>query len=241
MTDPQESNSNHSILWSDATLERDKALVRYLVEHIVADGLTGHHERCVDKIMSEVQTEQWQAAFPQRTYIFSVYYALSIGSVAEITLSLHAQALELLYFNIASTKASLTLNTSASFDHKLRVVFKETYKWSMPQTTADAIRILRNDVMHTGTIAGVLEAYRNPDNPAELERFFANNSFDSNQLHTNVQNRMHLAHMFNRLVQDMAIRTLGLNQDDMAFDGAPAWRPDIFGYDHENRPEWLRA
>jgi len=235
-----DTNSNHSILWSDATLDSDKVLVRYLVEHIVADGLTGHYDRCVEKIMSEVQTEHWQAAFPQRVYIFSIYYALSIGSVAEVTLSLHAQALELLYFNIASTHVGLTLNTSASFDQKLRSVFKEIYKWSMPQRTADAIRILRNDVMHTGMITGVTEAYRNPDDPARLERFFVERGFDRGQLHTNVQNRMHLAHMFNRLVQDMVVRTLGLSQDDMAFDGAPAWRPDVFGYDHENRPDWLR-
>lgn len=241
MTETQESNSNRSILWSDATLNHDRSLVKYLVENIVAGkDFAGHYEKCIEKIMAEIQTARWQTAFPQRTYIFSVYYGLSVGSVFEVTFSLHAQALELLYFNIASTSESLTLNTGASFSQKLRDVFKEVYKWSMPQPTADAIRILRNDVMHTGTIAGVTEAYRNPDDPAQLERFFADNGFDNNQLHTNVQNRMHLAHSFNYLMQDMMIRSLGLEQDDLAFNGTPAWRPGFFGYDHENRPDWLR-
>ncbi len=234
-------HSNHSVLWNDTTLGQDKALVRYLVENIVAGKkVTGHYDRCVEKIMNNIQTEEWQVAFPQRTYIFSIYYGISVKSVAEIKFSLHAQALELLYFNITSTKDGTNLNTGAGFDQKLRVVFREIYQWRVPQDTADAIRILRNDVMHTGTIAGVAGAYRNQDDPVKLERFFENHKFDENQLHTNIQNRMHLAHGFNYLLQDMLIRTLGLNQNDLTFNLNPPWRWGIFGYDHENRPDWLR-
>lgn len=224
-------SSNHSILWSDTTLDKDRALVSYLVENIVAGkSVTGHYDRCVEKIMNKIQTEEWQVTFPQRTHIFLVYYGISIKSVAEIQLSLHAQALELLYFNIASTNDNLNLNTGLGFDQKLRVVFREIYKWDMPQNTADAIRILRNDVMHTGTIAGVSGAYRNENDPEKLTQFFEGSGFNSNQLHTDIQNRMHLAHAFNYLMQDALIRTLGLNQDDLAFNGNPAWHSDIFGY-----------
>lgn len=235
-------NSNHSILWNDSTLEQDKALVRYLVENIVAGKrVAGHYDRCVEKIMGKVQTKEWQAAFPQRTHVFSVYYGISIKSVAEIKLSLYAQALELLYFNIASTSKNLKLDTVASFSKKLSVVFREVYKWNMPQDTANAIRILRNDVMHTGTIAGVFGAYRNQNDPAKLTQFFKKYGFDQNQLHTDVQNRMHTAHLFSLLVMDMLIRTLGLDQSDLNHNLAPIWNSSVFGYDHDDRPDWLRT
>lgn len=234
--------NNHSILWNDSTLRQDEALVRYLVENIVVGKrVAGPYDRCVEKIMNKIQTKEWQIAFPQRTHVFSVYYGISIKSIAEIRLSLHAQALELLYFNIASTSKNLKLDTSTSFSKKLSVVFREVYKWNMPQDTANAIRIIRNDVMHTGTIAGILGAYRNQSDPLKLTRFFKKYDFDQNQLHTDVQNRMHVAHLFNLLVEDMLIRTLGLDQNDLSFNGAPIWNSDIFGYDHDNRPGWLRV
>ena len=234
-------SNNHSILWNDATLERDKSLVQYLVENIVAgEKVEGHYDKCVSKITETIQTEEWQRAFPQRTYIFSVHYGISIKSIVEIKFSLHAQALELLYLNIASTSDDLTCNTGLSFDQKLRIVFREIYKWNMPQPTADAIRILRNDVMHTGTIAGVAGAYRNSNDPTKLDIFFEDYEFNENQQNTNMQNRMHLANGFGHLMQDMLIRTLGLDQNDLAFNGSPPWRWEIFGYDHENRPSWLR-
>lgn len=234
-------NNNHSILWSDTTLAQDEALVRHLVENIVGGKkVDGHYDSCVEKIMNKIKTAEWQAAFPRRTHIFSVFYGISIKSVVEIKFSLHAQALELLYFNIASTNDNLILNTGAGFDQKLRVVFREVYKWSMPQDTADAIRILRNDVMHTGTIAGVPGAYRNQDDPIRLERYFEDYEFNKNQQKTNVQNRMHLAHVFVLLIQDVLIRTLGLDQNDLSFNLSPVWLSNIFGYDHENRPDWLR-
>lgn len=232
---------NNSILWNDSTLDNDRALVAYLVENIVAGkSVKGHYDKCIEKIMRTIQTEEWQASFPQRTHIFSIYYGISIKSVAEIKLSLHAQALELLYFNFASTSKNLKLNVAAPFDQKLRVVFQEVYKWSMPQDTASAIRILRNDVMHTGTIAGVSGAYRNQDDPAKLAQFFEKYGFNKNQLHTDVQSKMHLGHAFSYLMEDALIRTLGLNQNDLAFNGNPAWHAEMFGYDHNNRPDWLR-
>jgi len=234
-------SSNHSILWSDATLNQDKALVESLVESIVSGKkVAGHHDSCVEKIMSTIQTVKWQAAFPRRTHVFSIHYAMSIKSVVEIKFSLHAQALELLYFNIASTSSNLNLNTGLGFDQKLRTVFKEIYEWKMPQDTANAIRVLRNDVMHTGTIAGVVGAYRNQGDPIKLNQVFEDYGFNKNQQNTNIQNRMHLAHLFNMLMQDILVRTLGLNQNDLNFNLSPIWRAELFGYDHENRSAWLR-
>ncbi len=233
-------SNNHSILWSDSTLAQDKALVRYLVENIVGGkNVTGHFDSCIEKIMSKIQTSEWQSAFPQRTHVFSIYYGISTKSVVEIKLSLHAQALELLYFNIASTSSSISLDTEAGFHKKLRVVFEEIYKWKMPSDTAHAIRILRNDVMHTGTITGVLGAYKNQNDPVRLRQFFEDYEFNKNQQNTDVQNRIHLAHVFELLIQDMLIRTLGLDQGDLSFNLSPVWHSNIFGYDHDNRPDWL--
>lgn len=234
--------SNPSILWNDATLQQDEALVRSLVENIVAgENVAGHYDTCVEKIMRTIQTMEWQRGFPHRTHVFSIYYAISLKTIVEITLSLYAESLELLYFNIASTHSHLKLDTKAGFSQKLRVVFRHIYQWDMPQDTANAIRILRNDVMHTGTIAGVLGAYRNQNDPSKLTRFFERYGFNQNQLQTNVQNRMHLGHTFSLLMQDMLIRTLGLDQSDLNFNLSPIWNSPVFGYNHDHRPDWLRT
>jgi hypothetical protein len=235
-------SNNQSILWDDSTLANDKELVKYLVENIVSGKrVPGHYDQCVEKIMSTIQTDRWKVAFPQRTHIFSIYYGISIKSVVEIKLSLHAQALELLYFNIASAKAQSGLGAQLGFNQKLRIVFREVYEWEMPPDTAHAIRILRNDVMHTGTIAGVKGAYVNDKDPAKLDKFFEIYEFNKNQQCTNIQNRIHLAHLFNLLMEDMLIRTLGLEQNDLSMNLAPIWNSEIFGYDHVNRPDWLRG
>lgn len=235
------SNSN-SILWSDSTLAQDKALVRRLVENIVAGkNVAGHYDKCVAKIMTKINTAEWQADFPQRTHVFSVFYGISIKSVVEIKFSLHAQALELFYFNITSTNDHLIYDPKAGFHKKLQIVFEHVYKWKLPNDTSHAIRILRNDVMHTGTIAGVEGAYRFKSDPKRIKDVFSKYEFDKNQLHSDVQNRIHLSHLFNLLVEDMLIRSLGLNQDDLTYNGAPIWNSTIFGYDHDNRPQWLRT
>lgn len=235
-------NDNQSVLWNDSTREKDEALVRFLVQNIVAGKhFEGHYDQCVHKIMNTITTDDWKATYPQRTHIFSVYYAIAIKGVLEVKVSLHAQALELLYFNIANSDQELIFRAGLRFDEKLRIVFKYVYQWEMPQDTADAIRILRNDVMHTGTIAGVEEAYTNAQDPISLERVFEHYEFDANQGHSNIQNRMHLAHLFNLLVQDIVVRTLGLEQADLSMNGAPVWNSNLFGYNHEHRPEWLRV
>lgn len=234
-------SNDGSILWEDSTSAQDEALVRYLVENIVAGSkVDGHYDYCVTKILDRILTKEWQATYPHRTHVFSVFYGISIKSVVEIKLSLHAQALELFYFNIASTSDKIKFDPEAGFHIKLTTVFEEVYGWKMPIDTAHAIRILRNDVMHTGTIAGVAGAYRNPEDPTKLEQFFGKYEFNKNQQRTDIQNRISLAHAFELLVQDALIRTLGLEQDDLAFNLTPAWQNPIFGYDHENRPDWLR-
>jgi hypothetical protein len=234
-------SNNHSILWSDSTLDRDRILVKYFVENIVVGkSRPDHYDLCIEKIMRKIQTDEWQATYPYRTHIFSIYYGISIKSVVEVKFALNAQALELFYFNITNTSDRMRFDPEAGFHQKLKVVFHEIYKWNMPLDTAHAIRILRNDVMHTGTIAGVVGAYRNSADPAKLDRLFEKYEFNKNQQNTNMQNRMHLAHMFNLLLEDMLIRSLGLDQDDLAMNGTPPWHPDIFGYDHDSRPDWLR-
>lgn len=230
-----------SILWEDSTPSQDEALVKYLIENIVAGTKNGDHfDHCVDKVLQTIRSQQWQATYPQRTHVFSVFYGISIKSVVEIKLSLHAQALELFYFNIASASKHMKFDPEAGFHIKLKAVFQHVYKWKMPLDTAHAIRILRNDVMHTGTIKGVTGAYRNTNDPAKLERFFKKYDYNKNQQRTDIQNRIALAHAFEILVQDALIRTMGLEQDDLAFNLTPAWLNPIFGYNHDKRPDWLR-
>lgn len=227
-----------SILWLDSTLENDKILVEYLVDKIVAGKDFGnHHSQCVSKIMRNIQTEAWQAKYSNpATFVFSIYHALRLKTDVEIGFLLFAQAMELLYFH----ESQQAFNPDAPFYEKLMFVFHKTYEWEMPEDVARGIGILRNDVAHTGTIAGVTGAYRNENHPNFLITLFEEYEFDKNQLHTNVQNRIFLMSRFEYLMQDVLMRVMGLDQNDLAFNGAPPWNSALFGYDHENRPDWLR-
>lgn len=215
--------------------------MKFLVEKIVAGKTySGHHQKCVKKILKNIRKKEWQQRYPNRIFVFSVFYALEIRCVIEIKFSLYTQALELLYFHLSNSNPSYQYNANESFGNKFSYVFEEIYKWNVPEQTANVIRILRNDVTHTGTIAGVTGANCNPKNSTTLKNYFQNFGSDEGQLHTDVQNRIHLAHSFMYLMDDILIRVLGLTQDDLSFNGNPPWHNPLFGYDHNNRPQWLR-
>lgn len=85
-----------SILWEDSTTLADQELLREITEKIVSGGEV-HREKCVEKILDHIATQEWQIKYTHRNFVFSVYYAQRINLV-EISCGLSAQAIDALYF-----------------------------------------------------------------------------------------------------------------------------------------------
>lgn len=85
---------SESILWNKGTVDKDEALVNYLVKKMVV-GDEAHYSICVHTILQKVQTNNWQSIYVNKAFIHSVKFANELKSQVEIGFSLYVQALEL--------------------------------------------------------------------------------------------------------------------------------------------------
>lgn len=205
-------NSSGSVLWRDSTTHNDRAIVGSIVNEVVAGG-ADHKEQCVDKIMTKIQEKDWQKKYHHRGFVFSVFYALSIKNPIEISFGLSAQAMDALYYLLSS--ANKTFDAKASFSKKVMNVFEEIYGDKMPADTANLLRIMRNDVMHTGAIMGITGSRQNPKDTQTILSYFSKYHVNAQQKTTPVQDVVGMAVTFTFLVRDMVVRTLGVEWDDL--------------------------
>jgi hypothetical protein len=214
-----------SVLWKDASIDRDEVVVRGLVSKIVIG--SERHEQCIKDALSTIHTNEWQKKFPNTTFVHSIQFSHINHSLAlEVSFTLKAQALELIYYCISDYIDAYDRN--ASFDKRLKLVFFHIYGWKMPDSTAHAIRILRNNVMHTGSLGGIYE-------DKELERHFKSKYLkpDDGQKPKRVTQYGGLTRSFEYLMDDMLMRIFGLRQEEhLSRNGMPAWRYRCFGYTH---------
>lgn len=131
-----------SILWEDSTQRADRELLLAITKKIVSGG-EKHQAKCVDKIMATIQTDAWQKQYTHRNFVFCVYYAQNVNLI-EISYGLYTQAIDALYFLMSKN----TKDTSLA--DKFRYVFKKVYGHKVLYDTAEAVRVLRNNIMHTG-------------------------------------------------------------------------------------------
>jgi hypothetical protein len=211
-----------SILWNMGTAKKDEALLNYLVKKMVV-GDEAHYSMCVHTILQKVRTKTWQSIYVNKAFIHSIKFADELKSQVEIGFSLYVQALELLYYCIAESQDGY--NSRAPFDIKFRVVFHHIYGWKLPPDTANMVRILRNNVMHTGTISGI-------DINDSITAYFKKYAPQPNQ-RTEVQDCISLIAAFDYIMNDILMRVLGLKQENhLNRNGAPAWMSPYFGYIH---------
>ncbi len=201
--------NNKSILWDDSTLQHDEAVVEALVEKIVVGDQT-HKKKCVDKIMATIKTKAWQRNYPQRIFVFNILYSLDVH-IIEISFSFHAQVVDALYFTISRDLKA----RNKRFDDKFNFVFEHIYGRKPTRTTSDALRILRNNVMHTGSINGIPPVIKTEDK----RRL----SYVCRKYKLGKSNRgaTALAAEFDYLINDLVIRVLGLEWDDLSRNGRP--------------------
>lgn len=216
-----------SVLFNDGSSTSDEKLVRDIIERFVVGNEVKLNE-CVIKVLSTIRSKQWRLNYPNIAFVHSINNADKLKSQVEIGFSLYAQALELIYLCISDSTDSY--NDRLSFDRKLRVVFMYVYGWKMPSETADIVRIIRNKVMHTGSIMDISTTKQ--DEKAKIKKFFAKYHASSSVKMTEVQSRTHLVARFDFLMNDILLRIWGLHQDDLSSNGMPAWMNTYFGYVH---------
>jgi hypothetical protein len=190
--------SNKSILWNDSVLQNDRVVVAALVDKIVSGG-DAHKLACVDKIILNIQTQNWQKKFRHRIFVFSAYYALE-GQVVEIKFALYCQVVDAFYYTFTGDPEV----GRRSFDYKIRAVFREVYGHEMKSAAANLIRIVRNNVMHTGSIVGMLGRNK-PKDDAAVEAYRVKHGH-----HDEAVALIHIASDSNYLVSEIIVRVLGL-------------------------------
>jgi hypothetical protein len=207
-----------SIIWEGGTTFHDKSTIRSLVQEIVVDGF-GRRDECVEKIMEKIKSPDWQNTYTHRTFVFSALY-ISRVELVELKLSLATQAIDALYFLLSRDRDTHNLAK------KIRFVFEYVYGYPMPYATSNAIRILRNNVMHTGAIFGINDAM-DEDEKKVLATYCKKNQSKS-QIMTDKQILVNLTGSFDYLMQDIVVRILGLNWEDLSFNGRPPSKLSIF-------------
>ena len=217
--------TNKSILWSAGGEAHDRYLLSKLFEEIVA-GNDEHRKMCTESALRTIRGATWQSAFTNVTFVHSIFESHTRGLHTETRFTLCAQALELIYYCIAESLDAF--DPRASYDRKLRVVFKAVYGWKIPEETANAIRILRNDIMHTGSITGLDSSKKFSDYVRVIEKRIPELKDQSAE-----QKRFYVIAGFWHLADDMLARILGLNLDEhLSKSGVQPWANPLFGYEH---------
>jgi hypothetical protein len=217
----------NSILFNDGNSISDEKLVHDIIGRFVVGDEVKLNE-CVIKALSTIRSKKWKLNYPNIAFVHSINNADRQKQQVEIGFSLYAQALELIYLCISDSTDSY--NDRLRFDHKLRVVFMYVYGWKMPSETADIVRIIRNKVMHTGSIMDISTTKQ--DEKAKIKKFFTKYHASSSVRMTDIQSRTHLIASFDYLMNDILLRIWGLRQDNLSSNGKPAWMNSYFGYIH---------
>lgn len=205
-----------SVLYGDkeAAIDYDKNLVSSLVYEFVGGGKDKQFNiKCTEKIINNIHSEKWNKKYKSKhfVHIFDIY---SRESFVDIKFMWMCEVLEILYFFLCHKGSAK--NIEKDFSKKLRKVYKHIYNNEINYKTANVLRTLRNNVAHTGTIdkiKGVLKS----------KNINAINGFKKKY---KISERM-LVVSFNLLMEDIFMRCLGLDNNEMFINGLP---PQFFIY-----------
>lgn len=217
--------TNKSVLWKDGGEAHDIHTISALLRHSMV-GDDEHFEKCIQDALATIRTEEWQNTFTNVTFVHTIKEARTKGLHIETKTTLYAQALELIYYCLSDKLDAYS--PELSFDRKLRFVFKSIYGWKMPEETAHAIRVVRNSVMHTGSINGIDDNKLFDEYIRKMGRLvptFKNQALKS-------QRFLVITHFW-YIMDDIVARILGMKQEEhMSRNGSPPWNSELFGYKH---------
>lgn len=212
-----ESKKLPSILYSDATLKHDRALINSIVSRWGSNKNT--QAKLADKIFTAIQTKQWQRKYPSPHFVFlmDLYMGETITDIRFVGM---CQLAEILYFYRVhrSKKGSAARNLTRRFDNKISALFNDVYGKNFNKNTANVLRILRNNVAHTGILKELKGVMRLADQNA-LNGY--KRKHGKNSLRT-------LAFSFSYLMEETFLLSMGLTIEDLSTNLNPPWNFEIF-------------
>jgi hypothetical protein len=197
-----------SILHTDNSLAEDYNLIFYILEKNYGKKLAS---RLTDKIIYNIQSKNWLHKFPSTYFVFIVEEQCR-QNIGDIKFLWMCQVLDIIYFYEVfkpSGKSVEELHNPRKhgFNKKVEKLFQYYYEKSIENS--EIINIVRNNVVHTGNIDGMIGAFKQKD-ILKIEDFKVRHGIDSLRP---------MAMSSNLLFFDMFVRSLGLNNEDLSFNG----------------------
>lgn len=197
-----------SILHNDNTLAEDYKLVFYILEKSYGKKPASE---LTDKIISNIQSKNWQKKFPTTHFIFIIEEQCR-QNIGDIKFLWMCQVLDIIYFYeifkpSGEPAEKLHNPRKHGFDKKVKNLFQYYYKKSIENS--EVIKIARNNVVHTGNINGIRGVVKQND-LSKIEDFKVKHKVDSLRS---------IAMSANLLFFDMFVRSMGLNNEDLSFNG----------------------
>jgi hypothetical protein len=208
-----------SILYADATLAEDELIIRSIVSKFSSND--NNRARLVQKIFAMIQTPKWQAQYSSPHFVFLMEYSMH-QSIGDIRFVITCQVIEILYFYVVyqyKPNGSAEQLNQTGFNIKIRELFEHVYHpRNFNVHTAQAIRVLRNNVAHTGILKEV---------PGVITQA-SQKYIDNYKLVHGKDSLRPLAFSVSYLIEELFLRCMGLDDDDLSFNGNPPWAFDIF-------------
>ncbi len=220
----EEDLNKQSVFGGDYTLLQDLHLIVFFVDRLFPRPPEAKI-KVIHKIFRTIQTKEWQTKFdPQETkigYLLQVYEKMQFGSHKIIEISRIQFVTACMLIEGVFCPAYLKRGSRGSDLHEIvKDLFHELYSdlgVEMSTASAKAIKSIRNKIVHAGGATGDL--YKKL--PKE-----SRDHLDSISLKMTVQHKDFIDYFiaeFEYLFEDMILRMFGLEQEDLAWNGRPAW------------------
>ncbi len=192
-----------SFLYKDGLFINDYNLIYFLVDKIVV-GDRKHKEFCTEKILSKLQEKAWRKKYSSYNFIFLMQEYFINSKILDINFIMACQVLENMYF--------YTFDDDPNFGTKVKNFYNLLFKYKFRKDSKNIIRILRNNVAHSGLIEGV---------PNKLPRELKDIKKVKEFLDKEKGGLRALAFETTYLIENIFIRIIGLKDEDLGRNGRP--------------------
>jgi len=205
-----------SVLYRDSSLHEDLLFIDYLVGKIVISPIRlNHRNECVWKIFNKVTTPEWKNKYRSAMFVFCIANQFDVR-ISDIKTMLSCQALEnIFHFEFQNDK-------EVDFGNKIMKIYKKIYDMDFSKDAANVLRIIRNNLAHSGLTEGIDEKYK----PRELEAI--NEITERLEFNDSTIMLRSVAFEFEYLMEDILVRMLGLGWDELGFNGRPPCMSNYF-------------
>lgn len=212
--------NNQSILHANQNIEEDRKLIFYILSSTFGLKDKGQTEELTNKIIKTIRAKEWQQKFSSRHFVFIVdeYCRQNIGDIKFLWM---CQVIDILYFYEIfkqGTEIAEELHNPKKHGFSTKIEKLSQHYHGKKIYNAKMVKLIRNNVVHTGDIDGIDGAIKQND-ITDIDNF--KKKFRQDSLRP-------LAVSANLLFFDMFVRSMGLNDNDLAFNGLPPQNLNFF-------------